>query len=50
MNTLISKLTKIQFILLSTLYFIASFTAQVGAGSASMWGSYQPQLPDELKR
>ncbi len=50
MKTIISKLTKIQFILLSTLSSIACFTAQVGAGTSSAWSHYQPQLPDELKR
>ncbi|MCI9436876.1 MAG: cyclic lactone autoinducer peptide [Lachnospiraceae bacterium] len=35
---------------LSALCFIACFTAQIGAGTASSWGHYQPQLPAELKR
>lgn len=50
MKTIISKITKTPFILLSALSSIAFFTARVGAGAASMWGRYQPQLPDELKR
>jgi len=50
MNPIVTKLTKIHFILLSALSFIACFTAQLGAGTASAWGVFQPQLPAELKR
>lgn len=50
MNTIILKLTKIQFLLLSALSFIANVTVHIGTGTASVWGYYQPQLPDELKR
>ncbi len=50
MNAIISKLSKIQVMILSILSCIACFTAQVGAKTSSAWGYYQPQLPDELKR
>lgn len=50
MNSMITTLQKILFLLLSALSFLACFTAQIGAGTASAWGHYQPQLPDELKR
>ena len=50
MNTINSKLQKLPFMLLSALSFLACFTAQIGAGTASAWGNCQPQLPDELKR
>lgn len=50
MNRTFSKFSKIHFLFLLALSGIARFTAHIGAESASAWGYYQPQFPDELKR
>lgn len=36
--------------LLCMLAFLANLSAQIGAGTASSWGKYQPLLPNELSR
>ena len=38
----------IQF--LCMLAFLADLSAQIGAGTTSSWGKYQPTLPKELSR
>lgn len=35
---------------LCMLAFLANLSAQIGAGTASSWGRYQPLLPNELSR
>lgn len=35
---------------LTSLACIATLTAQLGAGAASSWGSYQPRVPEKLRR
>lgn len=36
--------------LLTALAFLANLSAQIGAGTASSWNKYQPELPQELRR
>lgn len=36
--------------LLCMLAFLANLSAQIGAGTTSSWGKYQPLLPNELSR
>lgn len=36
--------------LLYMLVFLAILSAQIGAGTVSSWGNYQPMLPKELSR
>lgn len=40
----------ISFRILCMLAFLANLSAQVGAGTTSSWGGYQPMLPKELSR
>ena len=35
---------------LCMLAFLANLSAQIGAGTTSSWGKYQPMLPEELSR
>lgn len=50
MQKIISMLHHANFILLSGLAVLSEVTAQIGAGTASSWGSFQPYLPKELHR
>ena len=36
--------------LLCMLALLANLSAQIGAGTTSSWGGYQPKLPAELHR
>jgi len=47
MKNLTGKVTLKMLMLLAAL---AVITAHVGCASASAWGGYQPELPEELER
>ena len=50
MKKIYSIFQRTSFLLLSGLAVVGGLTAQLGAGSASSWGVYQQELPEELKR
>lgn len=50
MQKIISMLHHTNFIFLSGLAILSKVTAQIGAGTASSWGTFQPVLPKELHR
>ena len=50
MKNLKSLMRRSNFQILSVLATFSLLTARLGAGAASIWTFYQPELPEELRR
>jgi len=45
-----TKLSKVSFILMCVIVTIVQSTAALAAGAASLLGTYQPKVPEKLRK
>lgn len=49
-STMKTKLSKVSFILMCVIVTIVQSTAALAAGAASLLGTYQPKVPEKLRK